>query len=87
MASIPDFHQTADLYFQAPNTGMRKSISYRRFATLAEAVSFAMEDLSTRNRNSCILEFGRQRLRQDEIRALYQQADFPPRFKRKGVKT
>lgn len=87
MASVPDFQQPAELYFQTPNSGSRKSLSYRRFETLAEAVSFAMEDLSARNRLSSTLQFGERRLRHHEIKFLYQHADFPVQFKQKGAKT
>ncbi len=87
MASVPDFQQSAELYFQAPNSGKRRSLSYKRFATLSQAVSFVMEDISARNRVSTILQFGKRRISGQEIELLYRHCDFPSRFKKKGIKT
>ena len=60
--------QTAELYFHTPGAGNRKAVSYRRFATVAEAISFVMNDVTPGDRGSCFLEFSEQRLGYKDIK-------------------
>lgn len=64
--------QTAELYFHTPGSGNRKAISYRRFATVAAAVSFVMNEITPHDRSSCFLEFGEHRLGYKDIKNLHQ---------------
>lgn len=63
--------QVAELYFHTPGAGYRKAISYRRFASMMEALSFVMNEVTPRDRSSCFLEFGEQRLGYRDIKKLY----------------
>lgn len=63
--------EAAELYFPTPGVGSRKAVSYRRFANKAEAASFVMNEVTSRDRSSCFLEFGEQRLGYEDIRKLY----------------
>lgn len=63
--------QASELYFHTPGVGSRKAVSYRRFESVAEAVSFVMNEVSMRDRSSCFLEFGEERLGYDEITKLH----------------
>lgn len=68
--------QTAELYFHTPGSRNRKAISYRRFATVAAAVSFVMNEVTPSDRNSCFLEFGERRLGYKDIKSLHQHQSY-----------
>ena len=75
MASF-DYSASADLY---PGRGKpRKSpLAYRRFDNAAEAVRFAMEELSPAQLHSTMLEVDEKRFRAPDIDALYRSESFP----------
>ena len=75
-----NFNLLAELY-QAANTHRRKGCSYRRFDTAAEAIRFAIEDLSSSALSGCILEVDEERLGAKELKELYASPDFPRHFK------
>ena len=50
-------------------------IKYRRFATAAEAIRYAVEDLRTLRALGAWMEVGDERYGSDEIHRLYPQAD------------
>ncbi len=74
-----NFNLLAELY-QAANTHRRKGCSYRRFDTAAEAIRFAIEDLSSTALSGCILEVDEERLGAKELKELYASPDFPRHF-------
>jgi hypothetical protein len=51
---------------------------YRRFATAAEALRFAVEDLRTPKAFGAWLDVGDERFNSIEIRRLYEAADYHP---------
>jgi hypothetical protein len=57
----------------------RAHIKYRRFATAAEAIRFAVEELPSFRSLGVWLQVGDERFNSDEIRALYDGSDFPLR--------
>lgn len=67
---------TAELYFHTPGAPNRKAISYRRFATVAAAVSFVMNEITPKDRSSCFLEYGEMRLGYKDIKKLHQHESF-----------
>jgi Arc/MetJ-type ribon-helix-helix transcriptional regulator len=69
-----DYNAPAEL-FLAKRTKNRRE-NYRRFATAAEAIRYAVEDLRTRG---AWLEVGDERFNSTEIQRLYEAADFPLR--------
>ena len=74
MASF-DYNAPAELFLSKPAKGSRKK--YRRFATAAEALRYAVEDL--RMPKGAGLEVGDERLNSSEIQRPYEAADYPLR--------
>jgi hypothetical protein len=67
-----DYNVPAELFLaKRPENGRE---NYRRFATAAEAIRYAVEDLRTRG---AWLEVGDERFNSTEIQRLYEAADFP----------
>jgi hypothetical protein len=55
----------------------RQRLSYRRFATAAEAVRFAVEDFPAVRTLGAWMQVGDERFDSDEIYRLYERADYP----------
>ena len=70
-----DYGAPADLY-PAPNH-RRGPLRYHRFATLAEAVRFAQEELPAEERGGALIEADEIRYIGAEITALYEAAGYP----------
>ena len=67
----------AELFLAKPAKGSREK--YRRFATAAEAIRYAVEDLRTPKAFGAHLEVGDERFDSSEIERLYEAADYPLR--------
>ena len=52
---------------------------YRRFATAAEAIHYAVVELRTRRSRSAWMQVGDERFNEDEINRLYDDGDYPLR--------
>ena len=52
-------------------------VGYRRFASAAEAIRFAIEELSAQSLAGAALEVGDQRFDSHGIRRLYEASDYP----------
>jgi hypothetical protein len=59
------------------------STKYRRFATAAEAIRYAVEVLRTPKAFGAHLEVGDERFNSDEIQRLYEASDFPAARRRR----
>jgi hypothetical protein len=71
-----DYSAPAELFLAKPAKGSREK--YRRFATAAEAIRYAVEDLRTPKAFGAHLEVGDERT-SSEIERLYEAADYPLR--------
>ena len=69
-----DYSAPAELFLAKPMKG-----KYRRFATAAEAIRYAVEDLRTPRAFGAWLEVGDERFNSNEIQRLYEANDYPLR--------
>ena len=71
-----DYSAPAEL-FPSRNNKIAKKVKYRRFANAAEAIRFAMEELPEPLLLGSYIEINERRFGHQDIRAIYQRADFP----------
>jgi hypothetical protein len=74
-----DYGASAELYMPKRKSGARQQLSYRRFATAAEAIRFAIEDFPAIRTLGAWMQVGDERFNSDEIRRLYESDDYPHR--------
>ena len=72
-----DYNAPAELFLAKRTKKGREN--YRRFATAAEAIRYAVETLRTPRAFGAWLEVGDERLNSTEIRRLYEADDYPLR--------
>lgn len=72
-----DFSEPAELYGGRTVGGRGASISYRRFETAADAIRYAVEELSGALGRASVLEVGGNRFGHMEIRRLYDSSAYP----------
>jgi hypothetical protein len=72
-----NYNTPAELFLSKPAKGCRTK--YRRFATAAEALRFAVEDLRMPKAFGAWLEIGGERFSSSEIQRLYEADDYPLR--------
>jgi hypothetical protein len=72
-----DYKAPAELFLSKPAKGSRTK--YRRFATAAEALRYAVEDLRIPKAFGAWLEVGDERFSSSEIQRLYEADDYPLR--------
>ena len=71
-----DYSSPAELYLSRPRG---RHTDYRRFATAAEAIRYAVEVLRTPKAFGAHLEVEEQRLNSSDILRLYEAEDYPLR--------
>jgi hypothetical protein len=72
-----DYSAAAELFPTRRRIPRRQPLGYRRFEQAAQAIRFAMEDLSPEHLVGAFLEVDEQRYGSDEIRRLYESAKYP----------
>ncbi len=74
-----DYAASAELFMPKRRRGARQPLSYRRFATAAEAIRFAVEELPTLHTMGPWMQVGDERFSNDDIRRLYESTSYPRR--------
>lgn len=72
-----DYSTEAELFSGFARAFRRQPVGYRRFASAAEAIRFAMEELSAESLAGAALEVGDQRFDSHGMRRLYESSDYP----------
>ena len=72
-----DYGIPAELFMGKRKAGARQPLSYRRFATAAEAIRFAIEELPAVRALGAWMQVGDQRFDSDDIQRLYESDDYP----------
>ena len=74
-----DYGLPAELFTAKRKGGPRKRLGYRRFATAAEAIRFAVEELPAIRTLDAWMQVGDERFDSEEIHRLYDSDDYPLR--------
>jgi hypothetical protein len=73
-----DYNSPAELFIpKRRGEGRRQPINYRRFATAAEAIRFAVEEFPAVRTFGAWMRVGNQRYNGDEICRLYESNEYP----------
>ena len=72
-----DYGIPAELFMGKRKGGARQPLRYRRFATAAEAIRFAIEELPVVRALGAWMQVGDQRFDGDDIQRLYESKDYP----------
>jgi hypothetical protein len=72
-----DYTVEAELFPAPSRTSRRQASGYKRFPQAADAIRFAVEELPARLLIGACLEVAEERFGGDEIRRLYDSADYP----------
>jgi hypothetical protein len=80
-----DYAASAELFVPKGKPGARRTTSYRRFRTAAEAIRFAIEEFPAIRTLGAWMRVGDERFDGDDIRRLYESDTYPrPRRVRKS---
>jgi len=72
-----DYTEAAELFIAKRSGGPRGALAYRRFASAAEAIRFAVEELPGGRILGAFMQVGDLRFDADGIRSLYAHQDYP----------
>jgi hypothetical protein len=72
-----DYGAEAELFSGVARPSRRQPMGYRRFASAAEALRFAIEELAPAALAGAALEVGDQRLDMRDMQRLYEASDYP----------
>jgi hypothetical protein len=74
-----DYAASAELFMPKRQPGARRPLSYRRFATAAEAIRFAVEEFPSIRALGAWMKVGEERFNGDDIQRLYESTGYPRR--------
>jgi len=74
-----DYTASAELFMPKRKPGVRQPLGYRRFATAAEAIRFAVEEFPSIRTLGAWMKVGEERFNGDDIRRLYESTSYPRR--------
>jgi hypothetical protein len=74
-----DYAASAELFMPKRKRGARQPLSYRRFATAAEAIRFAVEELPSVRTLGPWMQVGDERFDSEDILRLYESTSYPRR--------
>jgi hypothetical protein len=77
MIMMFDYCSPAELFTAKRKGGSRQRLGYRRFATAAEAIRFAVEEFPAMRALGAWMLVGDERFDSEEIHRLYQSDDYP----------
>jgi hypothetical protein len=78
MMSAFDYASPCELYYpKAASFKKRSGMTYRRFATAAEALRFAIEGIPAPVLQGCFMEVDGERYHPGQMRELYDSKDYP----------
>ena len=72
-----DYGLPAELFMAKRKGAARQRLGYRRFATAAEAIRFAIEDFPAIRTLGAWMQVGDERFDSEEIHRLYERDDYP----------
>jgi hypothetical protein len=72
-----DYHAAAELFPTRRRLPRREPFGYKRFDQAAQAIRFAIEDLPPECLVGAFLEVDEQRYGSEDIRRLYESAEYP----------
>ena len=72
-----DYRAPAELFLGKRKGGARQRLGYRRFATAAEAIRFAVEDFPAMRTLGASMQVGDERFDGEDIHRLYERDDYP----------
>ena len=72
-----DYCSPAELFTAKRKGGSRQRLGYRRFATAAEAIRFAVEEFPAMRALGAWMLVGDERFDSEEIHRLYESDDYP----------
>jgi hypothetical protein len=79
-----DYTASAELFMPKRKGGVRQQLSYRRFATAAEPIRFAVEDFPAVRTLGAWMRVRDERFNSDDIQRLYESTSCPRRRIRKS---
>jgi hypothetical protein len=77
-----DYGAPAELFMPKRKGFSTRPVGYRRFATAAEAIRFAVEDFPALRALGAWMLVGDEHFNSDDIQRLYESSDYPSRRRR-----
>jgi hypothetical protein len=80
-----DYDTPAELFMAKRKGGARQPLGYRRFASAAEAIRFAIEEFPAVRTLGAWMQVGDERFDSDDIQRLYENEGYPLRRRKPKV--